>query len=217
SISAELPLPDQFVEGSEKGTTFCYRELTFKHPNGAYIAWRPNGYGSSDGSNWLTAYVVRVFTLSDEYIFIDPTEQQIGSMIHKHMHGVIISGNKPIALTGFILLALLEAGRSPTSQSVEAAIDCLDAQSLIDMGTYALDLSAYAYTVYGENPARRQQLMKELYNREIVEDTSWNLYTGSLIPYMNMCTYSLSGTLNSDRTFTIHPSALSNNDIINKP
>jgi hypothetical protein len=53
------------------------RELTFKHPNGAYSAWGPNGYGNSDGSNWLTAYVVRVFALSDEYIFIDPTEQQV--------------------------------------------------------------------------------------------------------------------------------------------
>lgn len=53
------------------------RELTYKHPNGAYSAWGPNGYGNSDGSNWLTAHVIRVFALSDEYIFIDPHEQQV--------------------------------------------------------------------------------------------------------------------------------------------
>ncbi|KAK2138612.1 hypothetical protein LSH36_2740g00009, partial [Paralvinella palmiformis] len=245
SISTELPLPDQFVEGSERGqlsvigdimgpalsnldgliqkpcgcgeqtiyftgqsaiilkyldvtgqatpeikskaihsmSSGYQRELTFKHPNGAYSAWGPNGYGSSDGSNWLTAYVVRVFALSDEYIFIDPTEQQIGSVIHKNMQGGLIGGNKPIALTGFILISLLEAGRSPTSQSVEAAIDCLGTQSLTDMSTYALALSAYAYTLYGEDSARRQQLMNEIDNRAIVEDGQkyWSESTGT--PY----------------------------------
>ena len=54
------------------------------------------------------------------------------------------------------------------SQSVEAAIDCLGTQSLTDMSTYALALSAYAYTLYGEDSARRQQLMNEIDNRAIV-------------------------------------------------
>jgi hypothetical protein len=40
--------------------------------------------------------------------------KQIGSVIHKNMQGGLIGGNKPIALTGFILISLLEAGRSPT-------------------------------------------------------------------------------------------------------
>ena len=58
------------------------------------------------------------------------------------------------------------------SQSVKAAIDCLGAQSLTGMSTYALALSAYAYTLYGEDSARRQQLINELENRAIVEGTS---------------------------------------------
>ena len=40
--------------------------------------------------------------------------KQIGSVIHKGMQGGLVGGNKPIALTGFILISLLEAGRSPT-------------------------------------------------------------------------------------------------------
>ena len=53
------------------------RELTFKHPNGAYSAWGTRDYRSPNGSNWLTAYVIRVFALSDKYIFIDPREQEV--------------------------------------------------------------------------------------------------------------------------------------------
>ena len=51
--------------------------MTFKHPNGAYSAWGANDRGSPNGSNWLTAYVIRVFALCDEYIFIDPHEQEV--------------------------------------------------------------------------------------------------------------------------------------------
>lgn len=37
------------------------------------------------------------------------------------------------------------------------------------MSTYALALSAYAYTLYGEGTARRQEIMDELEKRAIVE------------------------------------------------
>ena len=39
------------------------------------------------------------------------------------------------------------------------------------MSTYALALSAYAYSLYGQDSARRQQIMNELDKRAIADGT----------------------------------------------
>ena len=52
-----------------------------------------------------------------------------------------------------------------------SAIGCLDGANPADMSTYALALSAYAYTLYDQDSARRQQIMDELDNRAIIEGT----------------------------------------------
>jgi len=48
---------------------------------------------------------------------------------------------------------------------------CLGEPSPEEMSTYALALSAYAYTLYGQDSTRRQQIMDELETRAIVEGT----------------------------------------------
>jgi len=58
--------------------------LTFKHPNGVYSAW---GTRDVEGSNWLTAYVLKVFALSQPYISIDPHEQDINKRLIKSCQG----------------------------------------------------------------------------------------------------------------------------------
>uniref|UniRef100_A0A8R1HWJ0 TEP1-F n=1 Tax=Caenorhabditis japonica TaxID=281687 RepID=A0A8R1HWJ0_CAEJA len=99
------------------------RELTYKRSDNSFSA-----FGNSDkaGSTWLTAFVVRAFHHAKQYSFVDPNvisravaflnSQQMesgafaerGEVHHKDMQGGAQDGG--IALTAFVLIAMLENG-----------------------------------------------------------------------------------------------------------
>eukprot|EP00238_Polyblepharides_amylifera_P013739 CAMPEP_0196598400 /NCGR_PEP_ID=MMETSP1081-20130531/94299_1 /TAXON_ID=36882 /ORGANISM="Pyramimonas amylifera, Strain CCMP720" /LENGTH=1477 /DNA_ID=CAMNT_0041924091 /DNA_START=147 /DNA_END=4580 /DNA_ORIENTATION=+ len=129
------------------------RELNYQHPDSSFSAF---GEQDPSGSTWLTAFVLKVFSQSSSFIFIDPNvladvgnwleslQQGDGSflsqgtVIHKEMQGGAASGS---SLTAYVLIALLHAGSLQRS-GVQDALDYLQGQDVED--NYAQVISTYA-------------------------------------------------------------------------
>ncbi|KAM3595198.1 uncharacterized protein V6R79_019950 [Siganus canaliculatus] len=97
------------------------RQLTYQLDDGSFSAF---GSSDSSGSTWLTAFVLRCFLQAQEYIKIQQRVltramawllkrqgprgdfSEVGRVIHTQMQGGLDDG--PVALTAFVLMALLE-------------------------------------------------------------------------------------------------------------
>ncbi|XP_005885544.2 PREDICTED: complement C3 alpha chain-like, partial [Myotis brandtii] len=109
------------VDLIKKGYT---QQLSYRHPNKAFAA-----YQSRKSSTWLTAYVVKVFSLATNLITIDSEVicgavkwlilekqrrdgvfQEDSPVIHQEMIGGLNDAEeKDVSLTAFVLIALQEA------------------------------------------------------------------------------------------------------------
>ncbi|KAM6216719.1 complement C3 [Rhynchocyon petersi] len=155
------------LELIKKGYT---QQLAFKQPNNAYAAFLHRA-----PSTWLTAYVVKVFSLAANLIAIDSLVlcgavkwlilqkqkpdgvfQEDGPVIHQEMIGGFReTGEKDSALTAFVLIALLEAKDICEGQvnslggSVNKARDFLEANYLNLKRPYTVAIAGYALAQLG--------------------------------------------------------------------
>ncbi|KAM9842975.1 CD109 antigen-like [Aulostomus maculatus] len=141
------------------------RQLSFQHDDGSFSA-----FGSSDasGSTWLTAFVLRCLLQAQPFMQIDQSVLaravnwligrqgpqgefiEVGRLIHTEMQGGLDNG--PVALTAYVLTALLEdktyAEMFPGN--VSRAQKFLEARlSSGGVSNYSLSLAAYALALAG--------------------------------------------------------------------
>ncbi|XP_037361109.1 complement C3 [Talpa occidentalis] len=156
------------LELIRKGYT---QELAFKQPNWAYAAFKDR-----PPSTWLTAYVVKVFSLAANLIAIDSQVlceavkwlilekqkpdgifQEDGPVIHQEMTGGFRDDKeKDMALTSFVLIALLEARDICEAQvnslpdSIDKAGEFLEANYLKLQRAYTVAIAGYALAQMGK-------------------------------------------------------------------
>ncbi|KHJ40775.1 a-macroglobulin complement component [Trichuris suis] len=147
------------------------RELIYQRDDSSYSAF---GKTDSQGSTWLTAFVVRSFAMAKSYIFIDEEKlnaslkflesqqkengmfEENGDVLHKGLQGG--SGQGGVPLTAFVFLALFENGiqNSEALNYLEQSLDHISNNS------YALALVCYA--LHRANSSKRNTAFNLLDN-----------------------------------------------------
>jgi CD109 antigen len=133
------------------------RELTYKRRDNSFSAF---GESDSEGSTWLTAFVVRAFHQAKQFIFVDEgiltkalgflkgrqkengEYEERGEVHHKDMQGGSAQGGVP--LTAYVLVALLQNGQSDPDalNYIESSLDQIrDKPYAIAVASYALHLA----------------------------------------------------------------------------
>ncbi|XP_070776881.1 CD109 antigen-like [Enoplosus armatus] len=97
------------------------RQLSYQRDDGSFSAF---GASSASGSTWLTAFVLKCFLQAQPYMQVDQSVlsramtwllkhqgpqgefSEVGRLIHTEMQGGL--DNSPVALTAYVLMALLE-------------------------------------------------------------------------------------------------------------
>ena len=134
-------------------TTGYQRQLTYRRDDGSFSA-----FGQSDGSGslWLTAFVLKSFAQAEGLIYVDEevmrqardwirrhqrgdgSFEPVGFLHHQELLGGL-QGNT--ALTGYLAIALLEAGDRDASAS---ALSFLESQLYEITDPYTMAIAAYA-------------------------------------------------------------------------
>ncbi|XP_058019201.1 C3 and PZP-like alpha-2-macroglobulin domain-containing protein 8 isoform X1 [Ahaetulla prasina] len=182
SPEVESEATDYLVQGYQ-------RQLTYKRQDGSYSAF---GERDSSGSMWLTAFVLKSFAQSREFIFIDPKEllaakdwiiqhqkedgsfPAMGRILNKDIQGGI---HGKISVTAYVVAALLETG--VTSEEEKGAIT--KAQHFLESNLYSVEdpytivLTTYALTLL-RSPSASAALRK-MNGIAITQDgfTHWNI------------------------------------------
>ncbi|XP_036037834.1 murinoglobulin-1-like [Onychomys torridus] len=167
------------------------RELNYKHKDGSYSAFGDQG-DKSEGSTWLTAFVLKSFAQARAFIFIDEThithaftwlsqQQQdngcfrsSGSLFNNAMKGGI---EDEVTLSAYITIALLESSLPDTEPVVSKALTCLESswKTIEHSGNgnfvYTKALLAYAFALAG-NQDKRNEILKSLDTEAVKEDNS---------------------------------------------
>ncbi|XP_076605206.1 CD109 antigen-like [Chaetodon auriga] len=136
------------------------RQLSFQRPDGSFSAFLGS---SSTGSTWLTAFVLRCFLQAQPYMQVDQSvltramiwllKQQgpqgefseVGRLIHTEMQGGLDNG--PVALTAYVLMALLEDDSYVDMYSGNVSLTQRYLEDKVSSGglsNYSLCLVAYA-------------------------------------------------------------------------
>ena len=139
-------------------TTGYQRELTYRRADGSFSAF---GQSDPSGSLWLTAFVLKSFAQADGLIYVDETVlreasdwirrhqrsdgsfEPVGFLHHRELLGGL-QGNT--ALTGYVAIALLEAGDQGASAR---ALSYLEAQLEDITDAYTMAITAYALALGG--------------------------------------------------------------------
>ncbi len=132
------------------------RELTFRRNDGSFSAF---GQSDQEGSLWLTAFVLDVFSEAREVLSIDETVlaqavqwieshqnsngswSPVGFVCHREMMGGLNPEAKS-ALTAFVAIALADYGDSSGDASLAKAIAYLEEHALDGDDVYALAVSS---------------------------------------------------------------------------
>ncbi|ERE72814.1 complement C3-like protein [Cricetulus griseus] len=156
------------LELIKKGYT---QQLAFKQPSFAYAA-----FNNRPPSTWLTAYVVKVFSLAANLIAIDSQVlcgavkwlilekqkpdgvfQEDGPVIHQEMIGGLRNAKEAdVSLTAFVLIALQEAREICEGQinslpgSINKAGEYIEASYLNLKRPYTVAIAAYALALMGK-------------------------------------------------------------------
>ncbi len=139
-------------------TTGYQRELTYRRDDGSFSAF---GQSDPSGSLWLTAFVLKSFAQADGLIYVDETVlreasdwirrhqrsngsfEPVGFLHHQDLLGGL-QGNT--ALTGYVAVALLEAGDRDASAR---ALSYLETQLEEITDAYTKAITAYALALGG--------------------------------------------------------------------
>ncbi|XP_071965599.1 pregnancy zone protein-like [Antedon mediterranea] len=162
------------------------RELNYRRQDGSYSAFGQSDY---DGSTWLTAFVLRTFAESDEFIEIDSNlmreslswliNQQNkktgcimsrGTLFNKAMKGGV---SDEITLTAYTLITMTEAVGQKLNSGIDLASKCLvnrwdDVDSGIRNDSYSVALLAYAFKL--SKHVRYQEVLRQLNELAIEEN-----------------------------------------------
>ncbi|XP_032939716.1 complement C3 isoform X2 [Catharus ustulatus] len=185
------------IELIRKGYT---QQLAFRKPDSSYAAFLNRG-----SSTWLTAYVVKVFTMARKLADIEHGEicgpvkwlilnkqkpdgvfQEDGPVIHKEMLGGYHGAEPEVSLTAFVLVALVEARDickdhiNTLDQSIEKAANFLMPRYEQLARPYTVALTSYALALAGKLKSEKY-LMKRSKG-----GSSWEEY--------NARTYNIEGT-----------------------
>ena len=133
------------------------RQLTYRRSDGSFSA-----FGNSDpvGSLWLTAFVLKTFAEARDLMFIDRTVideaaawieshqlgdgsfESVGFLHHQELLGGLRGRD---ALTAYVAIALLEAGRDHATASaiayLEGRLDSIEDPYTMAITAYALELA----------------------------------------------------------------------------
>ena len=136
------------------------RQLTYRRSDGSFSA-----FGNSDpvGSLWLTAFVLKTFAEARELMYIDRTVieeaagwieghqlrdgsfESVGFLHHQELLGGLRGRD---ALTAYVAIALLEAGRDYATTSaiayLEGRLDTIEDPYTMAITAYALELAGSA-------------------------------------------------------------------------
>ena len=136
-------------------TTGYQRELTFRRNDGSFSAF---GQSDDEGSLWLTAFVLDVFSESREVMAIDEVVlaeaaswieshqnadgswDPVGFVVHKEMLGGM-TGDSKTALTAFVAIAL--ADYASAQGPLGSAVTYLEENALGEKDAYAMALASY--------------------------------------------------------------------------
>ena len=139
-------------------TTGYQRELTYRRDDGSFSAF---GQSDPSGSLWLTAFVLKSFAQADGLIYVDETVlREAGDWIRRHQrsdgsfepvgflhHRELLGGLQGnTALTGYVAIALLEAGDRDASAR---ALSYLETQLEDITDAYTMAITAYALALGG--------------------------------------------------------------------
>ncbi|XP_043212841.1 murinoglobulin-2-like [Amphibalanus amphitrite] len=142
------------------------RQLRYRHSDGSYSAFGESRWRRTQGSLWLTVYVMRWFAVASKLVPIDAEDlaasrrwvgqhqrsdgcfNRVGWLYDKAMSGGVADGGR-LALTAFTVLALLEADSG--SAALRRAVRCL--RDGTPSGLYAQVLVAHALLEAGERAA----------------------------------------------------------------
>ena len=139
-------------------TTGYQRELTYRRDDGSFSAF---GQNDEQGSLWLTAFVLKSFAQADGLIYVDEAVlldardwirrhqrsdgsfEPVGFLHHQELLGGL-QGNT--ALTGYVAVALLEAG---DRDAPARALSYLETQLGDITDAYTMAIAAYALALSG--------------------------------------------------------------------
>ncbi|XP_029436366.1 alpha-2-macroglobulin-like protein 1, partial [Rhinatrema bivittatum] len=149
------------------------QELNYKHGDGSYSAF---GNGDSEGSTWLTIFVLKCFVQAFGFIYIDqdPIKQaltwlgslqqpngsfaSVGNLFHTTMKGGVEDG---VSLTAYAVSSFLEMGKSLDDPLVKNGLQFLNNALPTVSSTYSLALMVYTYTLANDT-SRRAELFQKL-------------------------------------------------------
>ncbi|XP_066270898.1 C3 and PZP-like alpha-2-macroglobulin domain-containing protein 8 [Branchiostoma lanceolatum] len=183
-------------EVEDEATTYLIkgyqRQLTYRRKDGSYSAF---GNRDSQGSMWLTSFVLKSFSQARSFIYIDPAELEkprewiisqqapdgsfppLGQLINKDLQGGL---QGRVSLTAYVVTTLLEMGIS--SKEVNKAINY--ARKFLEDNVHTVEdpytaaLVAYALTAL--RSTHGPTAVKKLNTMAIKTDsfTHWSLYGG---------------------------------------
>ncbi|XP_078578004.1 C3 and PZP-like alpha-2-macroglobulin domain-containing protein 8 [Branchiostoma floridae x Branchiostoma japonicum] len=183
-------------EVEEEATTYLVkgyqRQLTYRRKDGSYSAF---GNRDSQGSMWLTSFVLKSFSQARSFIYIDPVELEkprewiisqqapdgsfppLGQLINKDLQGGL---QGRVSLTAYVVTTLLEMGISSkeVNKAINYARKFLEENVNTVEDPYTAALVAYALTAL--RSTHGPTAVKKLNTMAIKTDsfTHWSLYGG---------------------------------------
>ena len=163
--------PEVMAKAEHLMTTGYQRELTYRRDDGSFSAF---GQSDSEGSLWLTAFVLKSFAQADGLIYVDETVlREAQDWIRHHQHGdgsfervgfvhhqELLGGLAgKTALTAYVAIALLEAG---DFDGADRALTFLDGQLDEITDPYTTAIVAYALALGGRPSASVHERLLEL-------------------------------------------------------
>ncbi len=150
--------PEVMAKAEHLMTTGYQRELTYRRDDGSFSAF---GQSDSEGSLWLTAFVLKSFAQADGLIYVDETVlHDAQDWIRRHQHGdgsfervgfvhhqELLGGLAgKTALTAYVAISLLEAGDFDGADRaltfLEGRLDEINDPYTTSIVVYALALGA---------------------------------------------------------------------------
>ncbi|XP_040917246.1 CD109 antigen-like [Toxotes jaculatrix] len=170
------------------------RQLSYQRDDGSFSAF---GASDTSGSTWLTAFVLRCFLQAQPYMQVDQSVliramtwllkhqgsrgefSEVGTLIHTEMQGGL--DNDPVALTAYVLIALLEDETYAEMHRGNVSLAQRYLENKVSSGVvsnYSLCLVAYALAL--ANSPEAGTALSELMGRADYTDgvTTWGSSAG---------------------------------------
>ncbi|XP_063287575.1 complement C4-like [Pelobates fuscus] len=188
--------PDRKDQGLAVMNQGITRVLEFKKPDGSYGAWTHRA-----SSTWLTAFIVKVMSLSRKYIDIDVNElrlstdylctkqrdtgafEEIMPVIHQDMQGGVSGTNAEVSLTAYVTVSLyhsLSALSDSTNvkTSINKAIEYLRTKLKSLTEPYPIATTAYALALTSHDSVLRDEAYMILMSHQQGDPKKNDMYFG---------------------------------------